>query len=109
MRVEIPLLRLRQRPIGDVFPPVASVLVVDVEGEALRFFEHVKARDDACHQGMKGLTATNAAYTDDTVLGFGLWRRENPGKLPLAVCQNLIKKEELSAKRAIKRAANFVG
>ncbi len=49
-RVGVVVPELGQRPVGDVLPPVAAVLVVGVEGEALGFFaKQVQAWDCVYH------------------------------------------------------------
>ena len=59
-----------QHPVSDVLAAVVAVFVVNVEGEALGLFKHVKAWNQFYHPGVKGLVASKATDTDRLIFQF---------------------------------------
>ena len=68
---------LCQCPIGDVFAAVPPVLIVGVEGEALRFLKYVKSRNQRNHQVVKRFVTSNSRDTNYSIFRLGLGSWEN--------------------------------
>jgi hypothetical protein len=102
-----------QSPIGDILPPVAAVLVVDVEGEALMTIDgrtYMEVGNSIGDEYIEGRgTVSNLTYYDCSVRGLRLRCRVDAVLLIPSFVQNLIKIKPPGGERPVKATSDSIG